>query len=124
LPIKYRPFGEKRCFNCGNMNEEKKGCFSSPIGNTYLYFSGSTKAECKRWKAKPKPVPVPKTQVEISDMFNQLNTLAKTMREKMVVSDVTTYACYAHTMTTLLWVMGEIPAIPIEGVLKILLEGK
>jgi hypothetical protein len=60
----------------------------------------------------------PKTPVEVAEKFERLNSLAKTMRENHVISDITTFACYVHTMGTLAWVMGEIPDVPLEVIME------
>jgi hypothetical protein len=59
-----------------------------------------------------------RTETEIVEKFEQLNTLAQNMKEKHAYVDITTFACYTHMMTTFLWVMGESKDIPLETIME------
>jgi hypothetical protein len=65
-----------------------------------------------------------KTETEISEKFEELNTLAKNMKEINCQGTISQYISYTYTMSTLMWVMGEIPKLPLENLMKCDLEAK
>lgn len=59
-----------------------------------------------------------RTEKEIVEKFERLNTIVKNMKENHVFVDVTTFACYTHMMACFLWVIGEAQDLPLETILK------
>ena len=63
-----------------------------------------------------------RSEIEITEKFEKLNTLAMNMKDHHAIVDITTFACYTHMMATFLWVMGETKDLPLESIMEKELE--
>jgi hypothetical protein len=54
-----------------------------------------------------------KTLEEINQVISQLNEVGKTLKRRCQTVSIGDYIAHAHTITTLLWVLGEVPTLPI-----------
>lgn len=63
-----------------------------------------------------------RTEIEIIEKFERLNTIAKNIKENHAFVSVAAYAGYTHMMACLLWVMGEIQDLPLERELESVLN--
>lgn len=63
-----------------------------------------------------------KTPEEINQAIEQLNQIAKTLKEKHQFANLSEYIAHAYTLTTLLWVLGEAPKLPILDMYSLFLK--